>query len=255
LATSVNTLAIQALGERASSSIFFAAVFAVLLLFASRGVIALVASVAPDCLEAWFRGVLKALAGPLYSSALSTFVLAFVLGPIAAWLVNSQSDRNKISDKVIDDYGEELEKFLYESAREKSLVYLALDNRKVYVGWAIDMPIPKPRRDAPKELFTLLPAKSGYLAEDTLKPHFTTYYGPVHAEIADGVITDLSLEDFQVVIPLDRMVVVRPYSLDVEPSLFEAAPERPQRTRRSGFIGTLLTLLIVWRVSREPKGN
>ena len=178
--------------------------------------------------------------------------MAFVLGPIAAWVVNSRTDRDKISDKVIDDYGEELEKFLYESAREQSLVYVALDNRKVYVGWAIDMPLPKPRRDAPKEHFTLLPAKSGYLAEGTLKPHFTTYYGPVHNQIADGTITALRLEDFQIVIPLDRMVVARPYSLDVDPSLFEASLERPEKRRRSGFFGTLLTLLIVWRITRRP---
>jgi hypothetical protein len=231
---------------------FFAAVFAVLLLAYSRGAIALAASIALRPWEEWFGGVMKDLAGPLYSPMLSTFVLAFILGPVMAWSVNWWSDGSKIADNVIDEYGEELEKFLYESTRDQSLVYIALDNRKVYVGWAIDMPLPKPRRDAPKDYFTLLPAKSGYLAEDTLKPHFTTFYGPVHDQIADGTITDLSLEDFQIVVPLDRMVVARPYSLDVDPSLFEAFPDRPTRTRQSGLFGTLLTLLIVWRITRRP---
>jgi hypothetical protein len=222
------------------------------LLAYSRGVIALAASIAPRAWEEWFGGVMKGLAGPLYSPMLSTLVLAFVLSPVMAWSVNRWSDGSKIADNVIDDYGEELEKFLYESTRDQSPVYIALDNRKVYVGWAIDMPLPKPRRDAPKDYFTLLPAKSGYLAEDTLKPHFTTFYGPVHDQIADGTITDLSLEDFEIVVPLDRMVVARPYSLDVDPSLFEALPDRPRRTRRSGLFGTLLTLLIVWRITRRP---
>lgn len=168
-------------------------------------------------------------------------------------MVNKWSDRDKISDNVIDSYGQELEKFLYDSANQKRLIYVSLDNRKVYVGWAIKMPLPKPRRDAPKEHFTLLPAKSGYLAEDTLKVNFTTYYGPVHDEIADERITDLGLPDFQIVIPLDQMVVVRPYSLDVDPSLFEASPERPQRRwRGSESLRTLLVLLIVWRVTRRP---
>jgi hypothetical protein len=117
---------------------FFAAVFAVLLLSYSRGAIALAASMAPRSWEEWFGGVMKGLAGPLYSPMLSTFVLAFVLGTVMAWSVNRWSDGSKIADNVIDEYGEELEKFLYDSTRDQTLVYIALDNRKVYVGWAID---------------------------------------------------------------------------------------------------------------------
>jgi hypothetical protein len=209
---------------------FFAVVFAVVLLVLARAVIFVcnVILLVPKWLCSCDLGkpidaIWNYLAGPLYTGALPTFVVAFALGPIAALLFNLWSDRDKISDSVIDTYGQELERFLYESAKQKRLVYVSLDNRKVYVGWAIDMPLPKPRRDAPTEHFTLLPAKSGYLGEDNLKAHFTTYYGPVHDEIANQTITDLSLADFQIIIPLDRMVVVRPYSLDVDLRLFEGS--------------------------------
>jgi hypothetical protein len=211
---------------------FFAAVFAVVLLLLSR-VLLLFGNLLLLLVEwlftcpcgEWVEAAWKYFAGPLYTEALPTFFLAFVLGPIAAWLANRWSDRDKISDGVIDDYGQELEKFLYASTQQRRLVYVGLDNRRVYVGWATKMPLPKPRRDAPKEHFTLLLAKSGYLTEDTLETRFTTYYGPVHNQIADGTITDLRSDDFQIVIPLDRMVVARPYSLDVDPSLFELSSE------------------------------
>jgi hypothetical protein len=213
---------------------FFAVVFAAVLLVLSRVVIflcnlllLLLEWLCSYDLGTSIDAIWKYLAGPLYTGALPTFVVAFALGPITAWLANKWSDRDKISDRVIDTYGQELEKFLYESAKQKRLVYVALDNRKVYVGWAINMPLPKPRRDAPTEHFTLLPAKSGYLTNDDLKAYFTTYYGPVHDEIANGTITDLSLPDFQILIPLARMVVVRPYSLDVDPSLFEGPGDEP----------------------------
>lgn len=230
---------------------FFAAVFAIALLFASRLAIALAKLVTPAGWEQGVNTFLSDFAGPLYSPALPTFSLAFVLGPSLAWLVNKGSDRNKISDNVITTYGQELEKFLYESTNQRRLVYIGLENRKVYVGWAIDMPLPKPRRDASTEHFTILPAKSGYVADDDLKVHFTTQYGLAHDQIANGTITHLSLADFQVLIPLDQMVVVRPFSLDVDPSLFEESSELPEETNSFSPLQTLLMLLMVWRITRK----
>lgn len=143
-------------------------------------------------------------------------------------LINRFSDSEKISAAVIEDFGGQLEKFLYDAMVSGQLIFVALGNRKVYVGWPMEVPKPKPRREEDKEHFRLLPVRSGYLDERVLEPRYTSRYALVYSRIASEEITEAAIVDFQIVIPLDEVTVVRAYSLDIDQRLFKMPQEQPE---------------------------
>lgn len=199
---------------------FFAAVFAVLLIFVSRAIIAVGTFLIPAPIVNYLNNLWVSLGGPLHSEALFTFFVAFWLGPIAAWLINLFSDSEQIARKVITNYGGQMERFIYDAILERRLIFVTLSNGKVYVGWPTNVPHPKPRREDLKEHFKLLPARSGYLNEK-LEPIFTTEYQSVYSKILRGNLQEMEISDFQIVIPLDEVVVLRTYSLSMDQKLFE----------------------------------
>ncbi|CAN5618220.1 hypothetical protein BH20ACT10_BH20ACT10_21350 [soil metagenome] len=199
---------------------FFASVFAVLLVLTARLLISVGRLFIPGSLRSWLNGLWEPLAGPLNTDALLTFFVAFCLGPILAGLINLFTDSGKIARNVIAGYGGRLERFLYDSILNRQLIYVALNSRKVYIGWAVDIPKPKPRREESREHFTLLPLQSGFL-NDKLEPEVTTEYEPVYLKVITGAIEELSIADFQIVVPLDEVAVVRAYSLDLRQDMFK----------------------------------
>lgn len=134
-----------------------------------------------------------------------------------------------------------MEKFLYDAVVDGQLIFVALGNRKVYIGWPMEVPKPKPRREEAKEHFRMLPVVSGFLNEHTLEPEFTTPYAPVYNRVASGEITAVAIDDFQIVIPLDEVTVVRAYSLEIDQRLFEVPQEQP--VAESSFLRQLLRAL------------
>ena len=70
------------------------------------------------------------------------------------------------------------------------------------------------------EHFGLLPVRSGYLDAATLHPSFTTEYGPVYERIIENTLRGLDMADFEVLLPMDKVVVIRPFSLEVPQELF-----------------------------------
>lgn len=158
----------------------------------------------------------EALAGPLDIPALPTFVGAFFYAPILAWVANEAYDADEASDRVIREYGGDAEKLLSRYLSNVELVSVTLDNRKVYIGWPTYTP--GLRRDA--EDFRLLPALSGYRDEKTLKLGYTTYYVDILDKIEEGELkgTDtevLDARDLEIVIPLERVASLGPFSLDI----------------------------------------
>lgn len=200
----------------------FAVAFAVPLLLVSRIVFWVADLLLPRKAQIAIIGVWEDIAGPLNTPALPTFILAFVLGPLAAMLWNSRTDKAGFSANVVEVEGSQLEKFLYDAMLTRRLLFVALENRKVYVGWAISAPIPRPLRWSIKEHLMFLPARSGYLDGAAMKPEYTTEYGTVYAQIIEGSreVRGLKTSDFQIVILLEQLVVVRPWSLDLNPEMF-----------------------------------
>ena len=98
----------------------------------------------------------------------------------------------------------------------------------------------------------LLPAASGYRDDKTLRLEFTTEYNPVYRRIERNPHLGLEAEDFEIIFPLDELVSVNLFSPKVEQEWFEPSPEQPETASGSGLLHTLLTLLAVWRITRQP---
>ena len=207
-----------------------AAVFAIPLLLASR---LLLWGTSYFCapLAEWVGGKWAALAGPLHVSVLPTFSLAFVLG-LTPLLLNLFSDRDELAGKIIMKYGSQSEKFFYETMTHKLPVAVALENRKVYVGYAWRVSPLDPRR-VEDYAVRFLPVLSGYRDEQDMKLHFTTRYTEIYRQIRKKERDDLSLEDFLIVLPVKNIVSVNLYAIGVNPELFEMPPRKPPQELRS----------------------
>lgn len=211
---------------------FYAAVSAVLLLILSR--LLLVAAhlivLGVEEYTSWdlikrLSAIWNFIAGPfaapdLSSDGLPTFLLAFALGWLMAPLANKRVDYVYQVAKTRDRYGSQLEQFLDDASVEAELIYVALANGKVYVGFPLTVPMPKLQGNEVREYFSLWPQFSGYV-DDKQRPQFTVQYSSTYQKIMDGSITQVDLEDFTILIPLDDVVVVRIYSLEIDQNEFQ----------------------------------
>jgi hypothetical protein len=240
----------------------YAALYAVLLVFLSLLLLRVGSVVIPDRGECWIAKHWSRLLSPynLDVPALPPFVLAFVLGWLGGPLLNRLSNYENASRNIINEHGGQLEQFLYDAIIDAQLLFVALDNKKVYVGWATLPPKLKTRLDAATEHFGFLPVRSGYLDQATLEPAYTTEYGPVYERIVEGGLGDLDMADFEILLPMDKVVVIRPYSLDVPQELFSLDPKRRRKVEKAlgkarlrDLLHTVLTLLIVRRITRGPR--
>ena len=167
------------------------------------------------------------------STALATFFVAFVLGLALGLLLRVLFGGGWVSDLIIDRYGSGLEKFLYKYIRSPLLISVTLDKRKVYVGYPGLTPMPNPRGGDPENYFGLLPLLSGYRAQDSLQLRFTTDYTQAYEEVDAGMHPDVSIDDFEIIIPLDRVVTVNPFSLEIEQGLFDISSGEARKSTPS----------------------
>jgi hypothetical protein len=226
----------QILRAEGQQIFLYAALYAVVLVLVSRLSLWIGSGIIPNNAEKRIGEIWGDFLGPLNIPAFTTCLGAFVLGVLGAWLCNSLIDRDKTARKVIEEHGGQLTEFLYDSMLEARLLFVAFDNRKVYVGWPSLLPIVKPSRKGFEEHFGLLPVRSGYLSEKSLKPVFTTQYGPIYERIIEleesdspdpnDPVAGLSVADFQIMVPIDKISVIRRFSLDVDEKLFKLSPRR-----------------------------
>jgi hypothetical protein len=240
----------------------YAALYAVLLLLLSLVLFGAAAAIIPEKFECRINQLWSGILGPykLDVPALPPFVVAFTLGWLGAPLLNRISNFEKVSTNIINEHGSQLEQFLYDAVIDAQLLFVALDNKKVYVGWATLPPKLKTRLDAATEHFGFLPVRSGYLDQATLEPVYTTEYGPVYERILEGTLRGLDMADFEILLPMDKVVVIRPYSLDVPQELFSLDPRRRRKAEKAlgkaglrDVLHTVLALLIVRKMTRNPK--
>jgi hypothetical protein len=231
--------------------VFFTAGYAVGLLVWSRLALIVPLLTFRDCWLAAISDVWKFAVGPVHHPALATFFGAFVWAPILAWGVNRIYPYDRASDRAIEKYGGDTERLLSRYITNTELVSITLDNRKVYIGWPTYTP--SLRRET--EDFRLLPVLSGYRGEKTLELRYTTYYADILDQVEEGEVQSIDTRDLEVVIPLEEITSLGPYSLNIPQDAFRLPSEQPKPTRKSGPLHTLLTLLIVWRITRRPKGD
>ena len=103
---------------------------------------------------------------------------------------------------------------LYALTAEKPLL-ITLDTGKVYVGlvpWALD---PTESR----EYLKIIPLQSGYRDPDTKKVHFTISYKEMVRDVRSNAgvpnFSSLKSEDFEMIIPSDRIVSAHVFDPDV----------------------------------------
>lgn len=241
---------------------FYAVLYGLFLLFLSFLLFWIARGIIPDPWEERIGEEWARFLAPLEVPALPRFIGAFALGWLGAKVLNRISDDQITSKIVISEHGSQLEQFLYESILEAQLLFVAFDNRKVYVGWPTLQPKLKPRPDSNTEYFGLLPVRSGYLDETHLQPSFTTQYGPVYEKILDDTLTGVDMADFEILLPVDKVVVIRPYSLDLPQELFampsgEAIETQTtsQKASNPGSLKMLLWLLTAWIMRPRTGGD
>ena len=236
--------------------LFVAAGWAVALLIWSQAFLLAIRYLAPESVLAWISRTWSAFTEPVYGPALAVFFGALVWGPILAWLVNLFYRPKRAAARAIRKYGGELEKLAHRAWSDELLVSITLENQKVYVGWPVFTP--DPRRNT--EDLRLLPAVSGYRNDKTLELTFTTQYFPAYRLIAASPASGLRASDFEIVIPLDKLISINMFSLEIPQSIFEIPSEQTdepqaasQKASGLGSLTALLGILVGWVLGRRAR--
>jgi len=134
----------QALRAEGQQLFLHAALYAVVLVLLSRLLLWISVGIVPDKAEKRIGEIWGDFLGPLNIPAFTTCLGAFILGVLGAWLLNKLSDQERTARRVIEEHSGQLTEFLYDSMLEARLLFVAFDNRKVYVGWPTLLPVLKP---------------------------------------------------------------------------------------------------------------
>lgn len=148
---------------------------------------------------------------------LPIYLTVFVLGPLLAFFVNVFYNADRASTRAIRRYGTDKEKLLFNAMENRALVSVTMENRKVYIGW----PVYSPDLRHETNDFRLLPVISGYRKEDDLSLERTTQYLNVYDQINRGVIKGLKAREFEVVLPLEKVVSANLYELALDQDVFK----------------------------------
>jgi hypothetical protein len=189
---------------------------AALFIILSRVLLLLGELFVPTPIAAFAKGLWSAVFATFEVADLPVYVVAFVLGPALAQLINLFYGRERASTDTIRRYGTETEKLLVRAMEDQDLILVTLDSRKVYVGWTIYSPEP---RIEGKD-FRLLPVMSGYRDEQGLFVEFTTQYATAYERVEAGEVEGLQVDDFETMIPLESVISVGLFSLYVNPAWF-----------------------------------
>jgi hypothetical protein len=154
-----------------------------------------------------FIGLLdKHFPDPFTAEVLLSLALALVL-PV---LLNLVYRSEWCAKRAARNAGEHMELVVIESLEESKPIEVSLQNRKIYMGWAVDTGVGS-SADAD---VAMVPMFSGYRDEDTLDSMITMDYAPVIRRNL-GQNRALDLRDFRVVIPMSEIVSVRLFDEDV----------------------------------------
>jgi hypothetical protein len=98
----------------------------------------------------------------------------------------------------------DFERLIYTAVEKDAPLSVTVENQKVYVGFVVKTTNPAQDR----KTLGILPIMSGYRREDG-RVQFTTFYSDVYEEIErgkQGRLAHLTPEDFEVVLPVDRIL-------------------------------------------------
>lgn len=142
-----------------------------------------------------------------------TALVSVFLGIVAPRILNLCYSKEDAAEKVALQSGDLLEFLIAKSIKEQKQISISLKCGKCYIGFARESGIWS-HGDSD---VSIIPMASGYRDKDTQELHITVEYAPMIREALrrDSSLPELSLEDFQVVIPVTEIVSVRIFDFDV----------------------------------------
>jgi len=153
----------------------------------------------------------------------ATSVLAMILGPIAALILNLFIPIDKAKGMEVRRNGYPLAWLLYEAAKHHFLLSVTLDNRKWYVGWIIESPSLLPE----ERYFRMLPYMSGYRDSNTLETFRTVFYEDVLNT------PEIDKDELVLTLPLDAIKIAGRFNENVYNEYF-AEPEEDEAAATDG---------------------
>ncbi|WP_152630700.1 hypothetical protein [Thalassospira sp. HJ] len=105
---------------------------------------------------------------------LCPFVLAYVFPKALNWLSGyPEGYKTSVIEKILKD--SPLDSFLFDALIKETQIMLSMSDRKVYVGFVLNMGEPNEHKGMDQEIL-LQPVLSGYRSSENLKVTFTTNY-------------------------------------------------------------------------------
>lgn len=172
------------------------------------------------------RDIADLLGGPLFLPVAS-YVAMMAGHPLAVWL-NRFIDENEHYEAALES--NDLERLIVRSMDpdEVSAIMVTLDGGKVYAGWPASNPLTSRRlANEDRRYLTLLPALSGY-RDDKQKVHWETeYLDALVGTEEDGPLSHLEAEQFEITLPVNRILSIRPFDFEANEHFRKANAERP----------------------------
>ncbi|MEM7209736.1 MAG: DUF6338 family protein [Pseudomonadota bacterium] len=105
----------------------------------------------------------------------------------------------------------DFELLLVDAVASDNMVMVTMDDDKVYVGWVYTTSDPA---NGERRYFSLIPVISGYRNTPQHKVEFTTYYAEIFDK-TDERFAELDMDDFVVVLPIDKVTSARRFDPEV----------------------------------------
>lgn len=139
-----------------------------------------------------------------------TSLFSVVISVVYVKIINHFKDPDKCLYDSINEVGNEFEKLVCFSQEPENikLLQFTLDNKKVYVGWVRELPIPSISTH-----IKIYPAYSGF-RNDSLEINFTTEYLPIYSSyVYNGEATNIFDLGIEVVIEISNIVTVSNFDI------------------------------------------
>lgn len=140
--------------------------------------------------------------------ALSTLPLSWATAKVLNLRYRREEARRDLLIHIVRN--RDLEKLIVYALHSKKPLLVTLDTGKVYAGLVYWAPDPA----APREYLRIMPVRSGHRDSNTQVVRFTTDYRKIVDGIREGRPSDfmhLGLNDFEVVVPANRIVSAHVY--------------------------------------------
>lgn len=146
-----------------------------------------------------------------------TMMIAFILGPIAACLVNLFCAKETGARRAVEKTGNSMESLILDSMKPTELIEVTLESNKVYIGWVLGAHIANLER----KYVEVSPLYSGHRDGKTQEMKLMTNYAQA---FADNKIKEGHEYRLRIVIPVSQIRTIRPFDIEYYSLFIGAKP-------------------------------